>query len=68
MHTPLVLAADGEKLSKQNGAQSLDTATPEKALQTLQAAGLVLGLPEIDSDNCASALQHWVNAWRECWH
>ena len=66
MHTPLVLAADGEKLSKQNGAQSLDTATPEKALLALQAAALVLGLPEIDSDNCASALPHWVNAWREC--
>ena len=63
MHTPLVLAADGEKLSKQNGAQSLDTATPEKALQALQVAALALGLPEIDSDNCASALQHWVNAW-----
>ena len=63
LHTPLVLAADGEKLSKQNGAQSLDTATPEKALQALQAAALVLGLPEIDSDNCDSALQHWVNAW-----
>jgi glutamyl-Q tRNA(Asp) synthetase len=68
LHTPLVLAADGEKLSKQNGAQSLDTATPEKALLALQAAALVLGLPEIDSDNCASALQHWVNAWRERWH
>ena len=68
MHTPLVMAADGEKLSKQNGAQSLDTATPEKALLALQAAGFVLGLPEIDSDNCASALPHWVNAWRERWH
>ena len=68
LHTPLVLAEDGEKLSKQNGAQSLDTATPEKALKALQAAALVLGLPAASgAENCASALQHWVYAWRVRW-
>lgn len=68
LHTPLVLAEDGQKLSKQNGAQSLDTATPEKALQALQAAALVLGLPAVSgAENCALALQHWVNAWRIRW-
>jgi hypothetical protein len=29
LHTPLVRGADGDKLSKQNGATAIDTATPE---------------------------------------
>jgi len=41
LHTPLVLGANGEKLSKQNGAQALDTSEPVAALQQ---AGRVLGL------------------------
>ena len=41
LHTPLVLGADGEKLSKQNGAQPLDTSQPVAALQR---AGEMLGL------------------------
>ena len=41
LHTPLVLGANGEKLSKQNGAQPLDTSQPVAALQR---AGEVLGL------------------------
>ena len=41
LHTPLVRGADGEKLSKQNGAQPLDTSQP---VATLQQAGRVLGL------------------------
>ena len=41
LHTPLVLGANGEKLSKQNGAQPLDTSQPVAALQQ---AGRVLGL------------------------
>lgn len=65
LHTPLVLAADGEKLSKQNGAQSLNVATPQKALQALQAAAHVLGLQTPAVENIASALSTWVKAWRE---
>jgi glutamyl-Q tRNA(Asp) synthetase len=38
LHTPLVLGANGEKLSKQNGAQALDTPEP------LAQAGKALGL------------------------
>ena len=41
LHTPLVLGANGEKLSKQNGAQPLDTSQP---VAVLQRAGEVLGL------------------------
>jgi glutamyl-Q tRNA(Asp) synthetase len=42
LHTPLVLGADGAKLSKQNGAVALDTRDP---IGCLRAAGRVLGLP-----------------------
>lgn len=41
MHTPLVRGADGEKLSKQHGAPSLDLDDPVRALH---AAARVLGL------------------------
>ncbi len=41
LHTPLVLGADGEKLSKQNGASALDCSAP---LPVLRAAARVLGL------------------------
>ena len=61
LHTPLVRAADGEKLSKQNGAQAFDMAAPAGALRT--AAG-VLGLPVPAADlEPAALLAAWVPAW-----
>ena len=56
MHTPLVLGADGEKLSKQNGAQALDLSSPSAALN---AAAKVLGLPAFEG-RCEQALTHWA--------
>ena len=60
LHTPLVLAADGQKLSKQNGAAPLDLADP---LAALRSAAAVLGLPPLDAgthdDWMASAVQAW---------
>jgi glutamyl-Q tRNA(Asp) synthetase len=57
----LVLTANGEKLSKQNGAQALDLANPQAALN---AAAAVLGLPAQDDD----ALTAWTNATREAYY
>ena len=52
LHTPLVMAADGEKLSKQNGAQALDT---RQLVPLLEDAGKVLGL------RCTgTTLQAWL--------
>ena len=44
LHTPLVMGANGEKLSKQNGAQALNLQTPQAVLAALNAAAQVLGL------------------------
>ena len=63
LHTPLVLGADGEKLSKQNGARAIDTGTPAAAYAALAAAARVLGLPPHAGPTMA-ALAAWVDAWR----
>jgi glutamyl-Q tRNA(Asp) synthetase len=59
MHTALVHGADGEKLSKQNGAQPLDLANP---LAALNAAAQVLGLPA-QAGSCQQALMQWTSQW-----
>ena len=64
LHTPLVLGADGEKLSKQNGAQPIDTGTSAAALTALDAAARVLGLEGTTSTTPADALAGWVSGWR----
>lgn len=64
LHTPLVLGADGEKLSKQNGATPLVTGTPAAALAALDAAAHTLGLAATTASTPADALAGWVAAWR----
>jgi glutamyl-Q tRNA(Asp) synthetase len=59
MHTPLVLGEDGEKLSKQNGAQALNTSDP---LACLHSAAIVLGL-SAHPGPVAEALGFWVQQW-----
>lgn len=68
LHTPLVLGANGEKLSKQNGATALDLTQP---LQALAAAGRVLGIPDDQhaataADWLRHALPHWASISRRC--
>ena len=55
LHTPLVLGADAEKLSKQNGAEALNLNYP---LAALNAAAQVLGL-----DAMAGTVQEALLAW-----
>lgn len=64
LHTPLVLADDGEKLSKQNGARALD---PEQPWPALQEAGRVLGLAEpAGAGSTAGSISNWLaNAVRQ---
>lgn len=64
LHTPLVRGADGDKLSKQNGATAIDTSTPEAALAALDAAAGALGLRSATATDCAAALAGWVPEWR----
>ena len=63
LHTPLVRAADGEKLSKQHGAPAIDSNQPLVALCHAAAA---LGLPvnaAQQQGTIAEALAFWVSAW-----
>jgi glutamyl-Q tRNA(Asp) synthetase len=63
MHTPLVLGENGEKLSKQNGAEAIDTTQPRLALQL---AAQTLNLPKLEGDTALEqALQTWKTAWRQ---
>ena len=77
LHTPLVLAADGQKLSKQNGAAPVDTARP---LEVLQSAAHALGLPEPPAlgfpsagssanaqGTVSDALAWWAASWADRW-
>ena len=59
LHAPLVLGADGHKLSKQNGAVAADT---RDALAALRAAGRVLGLVH-DATTAADWLAEAVARW-----
>ena len=63
LHTPLVLAGNGEKLSKQNGAAPVDLSDPVTALARAAEA---LGLPQpqsLPTMTVAEALAFWISAW-----
>ncbi len=63
LHTPLVMGANGEKLSKQNGAQALDLSDP---LAALRAAGTVLGV-KADATRIDRWLTMATDQWRQRW-
>jgi glutamyl-Q tRNA(Asp) synthetase len=59
MHTPLVLGENGEKLSKQNGAEALDLSDPLKALnRAAQALGLAPCTTSVED-----ALRQWTQTY-----
>lgn len=63
LHTPLVLGANGEKLSKQNGATPLDLADPVAALAS---AGQPLGIRcegKSPPDWLGQAVRQWGARW-----
>jgi glutamyl-Q tRNA(Asp) synthetase len=60
LHLPLVLAADGQKLSKQTGAAAVDLREP---LTALRAAAQFLGLPTLSATNLPDWLMQAVQAW-----
>jgi glutamyl-Q tRNA(Asp) synthetase len=62
LHTPLVRGPNGEKLSKQNGAQPLDLHDPMSALNL---AAQALGLPCAATMSVDSALQQWCGQWAQ---
>ncbi len=64
LHTPLVMAEDGEKLSKQNGATALDVVHP---LETLNAAAKVLALT-VQQGSIDEALGDWATEWRSLYN
>jgi glutamyl-Q tRNA(Asp) synthetase len=68
LHTPLVLGADGHKLSKQNGATPLNTATPNDALAALGEAAQALGFIATGATSIAEALAAWVPQWRDLYN
>ncbi len=58
LHTPLVMGSNGEKLSKQNGAQALDLSDP---LAALNRAAVCLGLPaQAAGTSPQGALETWA--------
>ncbi|MCV2369196.1 tRNA glutamyl-Q(34) synthetase GluQRS [Roseateles oligotrophus] len=60
LHTPLVLGADGNKLSKQNGAAALEL---RDAALALRSAASVLGL-QVEGDTVAEILAQAVKRWQ----
>jgi glutamyl-Q tRNA(Asp) synthetase len=67
LHTPLVRGTNGEKLSKQNGAEALPEGQEPQALANLQAAARVLDLPPAQAATPHQALAQWTDAWRRRW-
>ena len=70
LHTPLVLGVNGEKLSKQNGAQALDLSSPMAIWMAMQSAASALGLSTLPHaaephTNLSEALTTWTQEWSQ---
>jgi glutamyl-Q tRNA(Asp) synthetase len=65
LHTALVLGANGEKLSKQNGAAAIDTSSPAAARTALALAAAQLDLYTGDLGTESECLDVWVQQWQQ---
>jgi glutamyl-Q tRNA(Asp) synthetase len=66
LHTPLVLAHDGQKLSKQNNAQAINVSNANAVKKTLSQAARTLGLEPAD-ELSHDPISHLFNNWRQQW-
>lgn len=64
LHTPLVRGANGEKLSKQNGAAAIDTSSLAATSASLQQAARALGL-HVAAEGATVSPAAWVPQWRQ---
>ncbi len=63
LHVPLLLGADGEKLSKRNGARAVDVSDPARAVRDAAAClGLALGTGSL-AQTLDAALEQWKAKW-----
>jgi glutamyl-Q tRNA(Asp) synthetase len=65
LHTPLVLAADGHKLSKQNGAQALALGSEAQIIAALKQAAEQLGLPIQAPSTRDDILKIGISEWEK---
>ncbi|TAG26335.1 MAG: tRNA glutamyl-Q(34) synthetase GluQRS [Burkholderiales bacterium] len=64
LHTPLLLAPDGHKLSKQNGAQALMLETDAQIVDALNLAGNYLGMTSCPACAPNECLMRLVATWK----
>jgi glutamyl-Q tRNA(Asp) synthetase len=67
LHTPLVLGRNGEKLSKQNGAQALELGDAAAARRALRAAATTLELQPGSAATVPELLASLLPQWRARW-
>lgn len=66
LHLPLVLDAQGEKLSKQTLATAIQTDSEQQALHELRQAAIHLGLKNLP-DGKATSIAEWLLAATQAW-
>jgi glutamyl-Q tRNA(Asp) synthetase len=66
LHLPLVMAKDGEKLSKQTLATAIRTENDQQALTELRQAASHLGLKNLP-DGKATSIAEWLLAATQAW-